>query len=188
MSVKIEGAEKSLTVEELQKVEEVIGVTLPEEYKHFLMMHNGGQPEPSEFEILWKKEMIGEPWWRLNPGEEELMVGEVDWFLSICDDDESDLLENFEDFKGRIPDDTIAIGYDQGGNYILLGITGTNRGKVFFWMLDFEEREGEIANGSNVGFVANSFNEFLDSLCKFEFEEDDDDEEDEEEEDEEEEE
>ncbi len=163
MNVKIENAKKSLTAEGLQKAEEVIGVTLPEEYKRFLMMHNGGYPEPADFEILWKE----------NGEVKERMISNISWFMAIYDGDASNLLKKFESLKGRIPEDTIAIAIDPGGNYIVLGITGQNKGKVFFWMLDYEDHTGETANESNVGFVANSFNEFFDSLCEFKFEEDD---------------
>jgi cell wall assembly regulator SMI1 len=41
-----------LTEERLQGAERRLGVTLPDEYRAFLLRHNGGRPHPSTLSIL----------------------------------------------------------------------------------------------------------------------------------------
>ncbi|MFH1897550.1 MAG: SMI1/KNR4 family protein [Candidatus Desantisbacteria bacterium] len=144
MNIKIEDFEESLSMENLKRAEETIVATLPEEYKQFLMKYNGGRA----FNI-------------------KQFGGGLD-FEAITDGDDNNFFGTYNSLKGRIPEDTVAIAIDPGGNYVLLGIKGPNRGKVFFWMLDFEDREEwEAPYESKVDFVANSFNEFLDSLSEY---------------------
>ena len=86
----------------------------------------------------------------------------LSWFLSIYDGDATNLLEyNTESFSGRIPKGTIAIAHDCGGNLILLGVAGEYVGKVLFWVKDYEVEQGEVPGFENVGFLANSFDEFI---------------------------
>ena len=111
-------------------------------------------PDPSWFRIQWSGQDWAEGW----------ETGTVEYFLSIYDDPDANFLEYSDTFEDRIPKDTIAIAFDPGGNLILLGTDETNNGKVFFWMHSYETDEDEETDYSNVGFIANSFNEFIDSL------------------------
>ena len=90
----------------------------------------------------------------------------MDCFLAINDERSSDFVSDYQTYKGRVPSDTVPIGYDPGGNLLLLGIGSRNYGQVFFWMQSYEKDGSEPgeADYRNVGFVANSFDEFLDSL------------------------
>lgn len=142
--------EEKLTLEKLKAVEKIIGVTLPEEYRKFLLAHNGGSPRPQAFEY--------------RCGDRPPRLGAVAYFLAIYDGDAENFLDFYETFRGRIPPDTIPVARDPGGNLILLGTSGPNAGKVFFWIKDEEADEDEEADYSNVCFVAETFNKFLESL------------------------
>ena len=139
------------TLEQLQKLEQVISRTLPDQYKAFLLRTNGGRPVPAYFRTQWHGQEWAKGW----------EVDQVDFFLSVNDSGSSDFLGDYETYKGRIPNDTVSIAYDPGGNLVLLGVGERNYGKVFVWMQGYETEEADY---SNVGLVANSFNEFLDSL------------------------
>lgn len=144
------------TLEQIREAEKTIGVELPEEYKQYLLSHKGGHPDPDGFRVQWN----GQDWAEGNE------INSVAWMLAPYDGEDENFLDYYETHKGRIPDDTVPIARDPGSNLILLGTSGPNKGKVFFWQRDYEAEpgQGEVADYSNVGFVANSFNEFINSL------------------------
>ena len=141
---------------QLREAEQVIGVELPESYRTFLLTTKVGQPEADTFQVQWD----GQEW---AEGNEENVVA---WFLAIYDGEHEDFLDYFDTFVGRIPEDTVPIARDPGGNLILIGTSKSNKGKVFFWQREFEvdPSDGDSADYSNVGFVASSFDEFINSL------------------------
>ena len=144
---KLSKFERPLTAEELQQAERHIGLQLPEEYRQFLLQHNGGHPEPCAFKYTCDQQQ-----WKLAA---------VAYFLAVYEGEHENFLEYFEDYQGRIPAETVPVARDPGGNLILLGVSGAHTEKVYFWLQDFENEEG---NFSNVCFIANSFSEFLNSL------------------------
>ena len=58
----------------------------------------------------------------------------------------------------------IPIADDPGGNAICLGMSGNERGKVYFWDHEMEADEGDEPTFENVYLVAESFASFLKSL------------------------
>jgi hypothetical protein len=158
MNLEITDQELQTTIQQLREVEKIIGVEFPEEYKQHLLSHNGGHPDPCHFKVKWD----GQDW---AEGDE---IHSVAWFLAVYDGEDENFLDFYESHKGRIPKDTVAIARDPGSNLILLGTYGPNKGKVFFWQRDFEVdfENGEAPDYRNVGFVSNSFNEFIKSLFK----------------------
>ena len=67
-------------------------------------------------------------------------------------------------YRKRIPVEMIPVATDPGGNIITLGITSNLRGKVYLWDHEEEVDEGEVPDYRNIYFVADSFQEFLNSL------------------------
>ena len=153
MLIEIENPLEPLSKEAIQNAESALGVKFPNEYVQFLLKYNGGRPEPAGFDIEWRTN---------QPMSEDWRTSMLSWFLSIYDGDETNLLEyNKISFSGRIPKETIAIADDCGGNLILLGVSGEYKDKIFFWVKDDEVEEGGVPGFENVGFLANSFDEFL---------------------------
>ncbi len=74
--------------------------------------------------------------------------------------------DEIECYQGRIPSDLFPIGYDTCGNLILIGDTGPNAGKIYFWDHECEADpdEGEVPDYRNVHFIAESFDAFFASL------------------------
>lgn len=149
MNIRMTESEEKLTPREIKEAEKIINIQLPDEYKSFLLLYNGGHPEPGTFKYI------------CDDHQNKSLVA---WFLAIYKGKAENFLTFFKTYQGRIPEDTVAIGRDPGGNLILLGINRKNRGKVFFWLQDFEVEEGEVPDYSNVCLIANSFDEFLNSL------------------------
>lgn len=169
MKIKLYGIGLKLTLEQITTVEKTIGHSFPLEYKDFLTQFNGGGPSPDCFDV----EYNGQEW----VGEDEGAL--LYRFFFMTDDEYFSFLDNYRYYKNRIPIDTIPIAKDAGRSLVLLGIEGANIGKIFYWNGEYsaspdeEEEEGYEADYRNVGFVANSFNEFLKGL--YILEEDDDD-------------
>jgi anti-sigma B factor antagonist len=73
----------------------------------------------------------------------------------------------------RIPKSLICIMNDPSGNLICLGVTGRDRGRVYFWDHEGEPDEdswdGEVESAGNIKLIAGSFTEFLTGLRKSEF-------------------
>ena len=138
---------------ELSIIESDFGFLLPTDYRNFILTHNGGRPVPCIFDITWPNNHHLVDIWKDS---------EVSRFLSIYAGDKANFMKyNKINFTGRIPKETIVIAYDPGGNLILLGVNGQNVGKVLFWVKDYEVEQGEVPKFDNIGFLANSFDEFI---------------------------
>jgi hypothetical protein len=114
-----------------------IAARLPDDYREFLIRHNGGYPEPSGF----------------RGGNDVL-----NFFFGLWQK-HADL--NYETLahRGFIPEGLIPIACDPGGNLVLLEIARPHRGRVWFWD---HEQSGE--RDKAVSLLANSFTEFVASL------------------------
>jgi hypothetical protein len=158
MEIKSPYQEHPTTPEQIRAAEQVIGVRLPEEYRQYLLSHLGGHPAPDNFRVQWS----GQDWAEGNE------INSVAWMLSPYDGKDENLVDYYKTHVGRVPDDTIPIARDPGSNLILLGVSGPNKGKVFFWQRDYEvdPGSGDVPDYSNVGHVADSFDEFINSLFK----------------------
>ena len=155
MTIEMNAVSHPVSETGIAKVEAVIGKKLPEQYKTFLLKYNGGAPFPSAFKIQWKSE---QDW------AEGYDFSTLEYFLALDPGSDADFMAYYEDFDGRIPSDTIAIGFAPGGNLVLLGVEASNKGKVYIWMHSYETDEDDETDYSNVGLVVNSFEEFIDGL------------------------
>ena len=122
-------------------------ITLPKDFRNFLLQYNGGQPIPSFFWIKPQEDGSSvHQFYGLHGGPA---------YLSL------------ETFAGKerygIPESMLPIGDDRTGNYICIGISSTNFGKVFF--LDHDKHPFHNPNSlEGVTELADSFSEFLCSL------------------------
>lgn len=140
---------EQLTKQDISRTELELGFSLPPQYKEFLLKNNGGYPEPDAFPI------------QDNPSDDH---GLVHYFLCIKPGDVYNLVNYATLFLGRVPKNLLPIAVDPGGNLICLSVAGADRGRVYFWEHEEESQEGETPGYENVYLVANSFDEFLDSL------------------------
>ncbi len=137
------------TEQDVCAFETSLGVRLPEDYRRFLLKHNGGRPRPATF--------------RIGAAEGE---SRVHLFLGLHDGPSwASLRRDVETLRHRIPRNTIPIGDDPFGNSLLLVLQGSRRGELCFWD---HECEGGPSTWDNVTPVAASFTAFLESLKEFE--------------------
>lgn len=153
MNTMIEESKSPLTEAEIAKAELELGVSFPADYRAFMARFNGGRPEPDGFRIEWRADQAGGEGWRTSA---------MGWLYAIWGQRVSNLVRsNKLTFAGRLPKGTLTIATDAGGNQILLALSGPQAGKVLFWVKDNEVEEGEEPGYDNVGFVANSFADFI---------------------------
>lgn len=140
----------TVSIEKIQNFENQNGIEFPQDYVSFLQKHNGGKPHPHTFEY---KLHDGRSW---TGGVRDLFGFDLDNFKNI---------DFFADMRGdRVPENMIPIGVDDGGNFILLGLSGQAEGKVYFWDHNEESEDGDPPTDDNVYFMANNFTEFLNNL------------------------
>lgn len=149
------------TLAQLHAIERRIGAALPADYRSFLEKTNGAVTRDSQgvlpiFDIAWN----GQPW------AKDFDTGTLS-VLESADPSERLALAishdgGYRTIREYIPADLVPIGHDSGGNSLVLGISGERRCKVFFWAADYATPNNQNApNYDNVGFIANSFDEFV---------------------------
>lgn len=140
-----------VTSEELVRVERQLGIDLPDDYRSFLLEHNGGRPKPNTFPI------------HNFPSSSR---GILEEFIGIKKGAYTDIRKQLNVFRDRIPPDCLPIARDPGGNLLCLVFRGPGRGTIYFWDHEEEAEEGRPASKDNLYFVASSFNTLLSSLAE----------------------
>jgi hypothetical protein len=128
----------------LRRAERALGVTLPADYRTFLLTHNGGRPVPSGFKLNVNGEP--KPW-------------AIHFFLGVDDPEDSCCLQWCESLtRNTRPPGTIPIASDDFGNFIYLRLSEPLRGSVHFGATP--------SDGQNVRLVhiSDSFSDFVECL------------------------
>jgi cell wall assembly regulator SMI1 len=150
MAVKISQSFPSIQIVDIEKVERDYNIRLPQDYRDFLLEHNGGVPQPDTFDLL----LAGKP-----------SSSDVRRFLGIGGASQDSLeTQRKLDTNHVMPDSLLPIAYDSGGSVICLSVREADYGKVYFW----DNQDVDLSDPyRNVYYVANSFTEFLNSLYHF---------------------
>ena len=85
----------------------------------------------------------------------------LQYFFGLHDGNVGSLRRKFELYKGRIPAGFLPIATDSFGNLILLKITSSNGGRVYFWD---HEKEEDLPTLRNMSKIADSFSQLIASL------------------------
>lgn len=126
--------------------EEVLGCSLPDDYRVFLLSVNGGeQPKPETFFIETGEGTTLKSLYSLKEGPSLLLEYQIG------------------SFEGTLSDSLLPIGLDICGNHILMNLKGADRGQIYFHYHD-RGRINPDDDFEPVYFVARSFNDFLSSL------------------------
>jgi hypothetical protein len=133
-----------IEIKDIAQFETHNNISLPQDYKDFLLRHNGGRPKPNivpsiKSDVQWIYGMVDEP-----------------YYASIS--------QHIDMFHKRIPSWYFPIANDSGGNLYLMSLYQENHGLIAFW-----NHEGETGGDAdqyfdNMTIVANSFSDFLNEL------------------------
>ncbi len=146
MSFEITDAGAPLTEKQIERVERELDVKLPEEYRSFLLRHNGGRPRPDFFPVLGHK--------TLHSGRLEQLFGiarpakesNVDW--------------NYKSLIGQLPNYHFPIAAATEGDMVTLSLGRLDMGRIYYWI----RAEYNVTGDNEAYFVAGDFAKFLDAL------------------------
>lgn len=142
----------------LAAAESSLGVRLPDDLRRFMLRYNGGRPKPSGFDIAWQDGQACAADWRTSS---------LSLIYPVADPPADDLVRmNEVTFRGRVPEETLVIGCDAGGNQILLALDGPMKGRILFWCKDHEVQDGARPGYGNIGLLADSFQDFLETRLR----------------------
>lgn len=148
---------------DLKMIEEKFGITLPEEYREFLISHNGGKPDPDSLPMIENGKLT------------DVAVRQ---FFKIGVEGDYSFEENFKIFKiseERLPVSLVPIGEDVFGNLFCISVGVDDYGKIYFWDHEGEMRKSDDLEDkgypSNVYLIADSFDQMLEKFYEVEIEE-----------------
>jgi hypothetical protein len=136
------GPKTSIT--EIDAFERKFGAKLPEDYREFLLLHNGGVSEALESK---------DPFLSLRH-----------WF-SICDEQQerppiiNSLWGQYTDRSGEYGGDYLGIGFDVAGKDILIKLRGENMYSIHYW-----NWERDIDDPKCIRLMFKSFTDMFDNL------------------------
>ncbi len=126
---------------DLDELEAASGFSLPQQYRKFLLTHNGGRPTPDLIDI----------------DGAEFKGTALHTFYGVLPGDESDdLISTLEGLEGCKENHLLPIAYDAFGRNFMLLLDDEHYGQVYYF--DFGEGPPEPY------FVANNFDEFLSKI------------------------
>jgi len=144
---------------EIENLQRVLQVQLPEQYRRFLLQYNGGVPDPA-LNCLYR---IPQEFQSQFAEGFDLVV--VHCFYFVKSPIEACALIGLNiDYRGRIPSDTIMIASDPFGDQFLLGVGKENTDRIYYWDHDSEGFDPPEDMYHNVAQISPSFERFIDSL------------------------
>jgi len=152
-----------LTEYDLANFEHDFDLTLPKQYRQFLLKQNGGCPTPNTFNYSQTHGCTDSS--NFQPSQ----VGIVNCFFSI-DSTETMSLARMRTFHlNMMPNNLLPIADTVTGNVVCLSVNGPNVGFVYIWHHDEgrDLEEWEEPNCDYIYFVADNFDTFLNSLYEY---------------------
>jgi len=150
------GKDKVAKIGDIRKFEKLLPNPLPKEYVDYILQYPTGEKPEDDlfFDIkeygVFDSDIVAE-------------TGMLDSLSSV-----KDLFMHFKCLSSNdwdeqsVPDDMVMIGDGGGSNGILIGISGENRGKVFYWKESLFVCDESYSNYyGNIGLIANGFNDFI---------------------------
>lgn len=141
------------------KFEKEIGLHFTVEYTNFIEKYNGGIPESNIVRL------------RQNSDDSSISITS---FLGVGLESYDNIIEQYNLLKGRIPKGCVPIANTEGGNVICINLNSQMYGYIFLWnheeevLYDYNE-----IKLSNLYLIANSFEEFLNTILPYNSEDDD---------------
>jgi hypothetical protein len=151
--MRIENSNKygRLDEKKLLKFEADIHGRLPEDFRAFLLEHNGGKPIPFSFTI-----------------SKELGIDSIHHMLGLHNGPKYFRLDkSWKAYRNRMPTTIVPFADDPCGNALCIGISGNEEGNIFFWDHEKEGNENEQPFYGNIKKISDSFNQFLNGLFEW---------------------
>lgn len=145
-TINIANSYGALDEQRLLTLEKKIGVSLPNDYREFLIQFNGGEPVPEGVWII-----------------EDVDGSCVHEFFGLHDDPKLLSLDCINNSEFGLPESLLPIAGDGLGDYVCLKVTGDDFGAIFF--VDHEQHSYEDRESfEGIIRLKESFSEFISSL------------------------
>lgn len=137
------------TEEEIAILEQRLSCHLPDDYRRFLLVENGGKPD------------LPVGYYRDNDQVKDFSIR---YFLALSSEPSNYTLQHaLNVYSRRIPARYIPIACDSFGNLMLIAVREPDIGMIAFWDHE-QEFDDEIEDAPCVHSVAKSFTSFVDTL------------------------
>jgi hypothetical protein len=158
--VQISKSGRQLSPASIERAEMELGVTFPQEYREFMLAHNGGEPDPSFF-VLKRRKTADLMWVQmLCP----ITSSRID---SLNLRGQNEKVAEYAEAGDPVPPGCFAIGYTGAGDNLLLFTSGRRKGQVWLKVWDeLDASEGSQNDPEDAMYrLATSFKGFLRTLC-----------------------
>ncbi|MDV2078215.1 SMI1/KNR4 family protein [Marinobacter xestospongiae] len=156
--ITVNSSGEKIDISDLNKLEKSLGLVLPDDYKNFLLVFNGGIPVESHVDFEANSLKL--------PGEE------IKRFYGVGVNPTNDIEHKLRTIGGYIPEGFLYIANTHGGNFFLISTISYLYGHVFYKDHEIEDfNEHNPKNGNlpeSIIDIAPSFGDFLKMLYKHE--------------------
>lgn len=129
---------KSISIDTIERMEDRLQITLPDDYKQFVLKYDGGYPHPNHFKVDEKVEILNN-------------------LLSLDENETDNIYEVLEDLQNRIGDQLIPFAEDGFGNLLCFDYSAAKN--IVFW--DHEKNYDDFKEST---FVSSSFSSLIENL------------------------
>lgn len=135
--------------ERIKEFEELIGASLPEDYKKFLL---------EDVNDTYKRGMYV---YENMDGQSRKITTILKNFLTLEKDEEINLFNVFSEHKHELPKGVVPIATNVGIDYAVISLNKKNYGCIYHWSYKDEPEVIKRPSYKNMYLVANSFSEFV---------------------------
>ena len=129
---------KDSSINIIERVEHRLQITLPEDYKQFVLKYDGGYPSPNHFKVDGKVEIFNN-------------------LISLDENEYDNIYEILEDLQDRLSDQLIPFAEDGFGNLLCFDYSADKN--IVFW-----DHEKNYDNFKESTFVCDSFSSLIENL------------------------
>lgn len=146
MSVRLIETYPATSIEQLRDFEQHICMTLPHDYRSFLLATNGGRPVPDGLDVS--------KW----PGKST----RIHFFFGLHGGEHNNLAKWTDELSDRLPTGCLPIAVDMGGNFLILSTDKQRSGEIYYWdaSSDYELSDDD----GTLFFLSNGVNGVLNAL------------------------
>jgi len=125
----------------IEKVESILGVKFPNDYIEIVIENDGGYPKPNRFDLNGNEEVFNN-------------------LLSFEEEDYSNIINSYNDIKGRLIEKIIPFAEDPFGNMICFDYRDNNQPVVVFWEHETAFNDKEAA----IKYICSTFSDLMSIL------------------------
>lgn len=150
MNIEFEFSFEPVDKNNIKIFEETYNLNLPDDYKNFLLCHNGGKTVRRRFET-----------------NDKTITSSIMLFLPLSKEKDDELEYFFKKYNlgNIVPSNFIPIGIDPADSLICMSVSGKDRGSIYFCDMDYFSEDNELKKEC-IRLITPSFSDFVNTLFK----------------------